>query len=133
MENIDIKYFDIEELGTWPIHLADIEVKEGEQKLSRHLIRERNSKIVKSAKELFKIRHNGRVFCEICNFDFSRKYGEVGKDFIEAHHKKPISKMDLDDVTRIEDFIMVCSNCHSMLHRGTDWLSHEELKLNMAD
>ena len=32
------------------------------------------------------------------------------------------------DVTKIEDFIMVCSNCHSMLHVGKDWITHEQLK-----
>lgn len=128
-ENIGIKYFDIEELGTWPISSTNIEVHEGDQILSRHFRRERNSQIVNLAKEHFKNRNNGRVFCEVCNFDFSRKYGDIGTGFIEAHHKKPIAKMVTNDVTTIDDFIMVCSNCHSMLHRGEPWISPEELKL----
>ena len=132
MENLDIKYFDIEELGTWPIHLTEIEaVSEGQQQLSLHLTRERNSKIVKQAKELFKIKNNGRLFCEICKFDFSEKYGAIGNGFIEAHHKKPVSSMKIGDVTRIEDFIMVCSNCHSMLHIGNGCMSQEELTLQL--
>lgn len=128
MESIDIKYFDIEELGVWPIPLSDMEVSEGELKLSQHLKRERNSKIVKLAKENFKKRNNGRIFCEVCGFDFLERYGEIGDGFIEAHHKKPVSKMKSGDITRIDDFVMVCSNCHSMLHIGKEWISHEELK-----
>ena len=127
-ENTDIKYFEIEELGTWPINPSDLEVNEGKQKLSQHLKRERNLQIVKKAKELFKRKNNGKIFCEICKFDFSERYGEIGEGFIEAHHKKPISQMKPEDITRIEDFVMVCSNCHSILHIGTDWISHEELK-----
>ena len=134
MEKLDIKYFDIEELGTWPIHSANMEsVSEGQQKLSLHLKRERNSQIVKQAKERFKMRNNGRLFCEICKFDFSERYGEIGEGFIEAHHKKPISKMQPGDVTRIEDFILVCSNCHSMLHIGNECIAHEELKARLKE
>lgn len=132
MENIDIKYYDIEELGTWPIYLSDIEaVSEGEQKLSQHLKRERNLTIVRKAKERFRERNNGRLFCEICKFDFSERYGEIGEGFIEAHHKKPISKMKTGDLTKIEDFIMVCSNCHRMIHTGNDCMTPEELKLRL--
>lgn len=129
MEKLDIKYFNIEELGTWPIHLSDMEaVSEGQQKLSVHLKRERNSKIVKHAKERFKTKNNGKLFCEVCKFDFSEKYGLIGEGFIEAHHIKPISMMQPGDITRIEDFIMVCSNCHSMLHIGSNPMTHEDLK-----
>lgn len=131
MENTDIKYIDIEELGTWPISTADIQFSEGNLRLSQHFIRERNSKIVKLAKQHFKERHNGRIYCEICGFDFLEKYGAIGTDFIEAHHKKPVSKMASDDFTTVNDFIMVCSNCHSMLHIGKEWISHNELKLRI--
>lgn len=131
MENIDIKYIDIEELGTWPISTTDIQFSEGELKFSQHLVRERNSKIVKLAKQRFKESHDGRIYCEICGFDFLEKYGDIGTDFIEAHHKKPVSKMVSGDFTTINDFIMVCSNCHSMLHIGKEWISHNELKLRV--
>lgn len=129
MEKLNIKYYDIEELGIWPIYSTDMEaVSEGQQKLSLHLKRERNSQIVKQAKEYFKARNNGKLFCEVCKFDFSKKYGLIGEGFIEAHHTKPVSKMQPGDTTRIEDFIMVCSNCHSMLHVGGNYLSYEDLK-----
>ncbi|WP_235712681.1 HNH endonuclease [Bacillus mycoides] len=49
--------------------------------------------------------------------DFERIYGDRGRDFIEAHHRKPISEMKNDETTKIEDLAMLCSNCHSMIHR----------------
>jgi predicted HNH restriction endonuclease len=67
------------------------------------------------------------LFCEICEFDFESEYGERGKDYIEAHHKKPISELDEEVILRIEDLAMVCSNCHGMLHRPP-WITIEGLK-----
>ena len=57
------------------------------------------------------------MFCEICGFSFVDKYGDIGKDFIEAHHIKPVSEMKEGESTNINDLVMVCSNCHSMIHR----------------
>lgn len=128
MENTNIEYFDIEDLDTRIIYIHSKEFNEGNKKLALHIKRERSSLAAKLAKELFKRRHNGRVFCEVCSFDFYEAYGDLGEGYIEAHHKKPISKMRQEDVTRIEDFLMVCSNCHSMLHIGEDWITHEQLK-----
>ena len=83
-----------------------------------HLVRERNTKVVKEAKRLFKETHNGRLFCEVCGFDFCEKYGEIGDGFIEAHHKLEFSKVQGEHEVKTTDFAMVCSNCHSILHRG---------------
>ena len=130
-ENIDIKIYDIESLGLWLINLTDMEISEGDIVLAQHLRRERNSKIVRLAKERFKTINNGKLFCEVCEFDFEKKYGSLGIGFIEAHHKKPISKMKPGDITKIEDFLMVCSNCHSMLHLGDNCITHEMLKLKI--
>ncbi|MDR6123514.1 5-methylcytosine-specific restriction endonuclease McrA/predicted RNA-binding protein with PUA-like domain [Bacillus sp. SLBN-46] len=68
--------------------------------------------------------------CAVCGFDFEDVYGEHGKDFIEIHHKNPLSK--LEEATEIDprtDLVPVCSNCHRMLHRDREHvLSVEELK-----
>ena len=29
--------------------------------------------------------------------------------------------------TKVDDFIMLCSNCHSMIHRKRPWLNKEEI------
>ena len=123
-----IEHFSVEELPLRTIFLTAEEFDEGDEKLVQHMKRERDSRATKMAKELFKSRNQGRLFCEICEFDFSEKYGDIGDGFIEAHHIKPISKMQHGDKTRIEDFVMVCSNCHSMLHTGISWITHESLR-----
>ena len=105
----------------------DDEFCEGKLFLKKHLYRERNPRLIIEAKRRF-INQNGKLFCEICGFDFKDKYGELGNDFIEAHHIKPVSSMNDGDKTKIEDIIMVCSNCHSMIHRRKPWLGKEELK-----
>lgn len=69
--------------------------------------------------------------CSVCEMDFEKMYGELGKGFIHVHHIVPIStigeeyKIDPD-----KDLVPVCPNCHAMLHRGQDGqvLSVEELK-----
>ena len=59
---------------------------------------------------------------------FVKIYGEIGDNFIEAHHIKPISNMEDGEKTKIEDIVMLCSNCHSMMHRKKPWLTIEQLK-----
>jgi 5-methylcytosine-specific restriction protein A len=60
--------------------------------------------------------------CEACGLDFKKKYGELGKEFIEAHHLIPVSSLNIGySLVNIEtDFAVLCSNCHSMIHRLND-------------
>ena len=92
--------------------------QEGALKLRTHLVRERNSSAVQEAKRHFKSTHDGKLFCEVCGFDFTEKYGEIGEGFIEAHHIVELSRTEGIHDIKPSDFAMVCSNCHSMLHRG---------------
>lgn len=100
---------------------------EGKLVLKQHLVRERNSEVIKLAKERF-IQQYGKLFCEICGFDFSTQYGDIGEGYIEGHHTKPVSEMTENEETRVEDIALVCSNCHRMLHRKRPWLTINELK-----
>ncbi|MGG0788271.1 HNH endonuclease [Peribacillus simplex] len=110
----------------------DLGFVEGKKKLRQHLYRERNPKVIRLAKEKFKQENGGRIFCEICGFDFYEKYGEIGEDFIEGHHTIPVSELEEGQTTKIEDIAIVCSNCHRMLHRKRPWLSKERLKTLLA-
>ncbi|MBE6799760.1 MAG: restriction endonuclease [Ruminococcaceae bacterium] len=105
----------------------DDEFCEGKQLLKKHLLRERNPVLISKAKKNF-INSHGHLYCEICGFDFEEKYGALGENFIEAHHIKPISTMSDGEKTKISDIVMVCSNCHSMIHRKKPWLTKETLK-----
>lgn len=56
--------------------------------------------------------------CKICNFNFEKIYGELGKEFIHVHHVTPIHTIGKSyKVDYVNDLIPVCPNCHAMLHR----------------
>ncbi|MEG2243809.1 MAG: HNH endonuclease [Muribaculaceae bacterium] len=70
-------------------------------------------------------------YCHACDLDFSKKYGDIGKDFIHVHHKIPLNEISEEYVVDpVNDLIPVCPNCHAMLHRKINdkYLSIEELK-----
>jgi len=90
---------------------------EGKRKLVTHEISERDPRVVKEAKRIFKQEHSGELFCEICGFNFKAVYGKVGEDFIEAHHKVSLSSTSKEHDVKPSDLMMVCPNCHRMLHR----------------
>ena len=59
--------------------------------------------------------------CQCCGMDFEKLYGDAGRRFIEVHHLKPISTYeDEHTVNPLTDLVPLCSNCHSMIHRGQD-------------
>ncbi|MCB2301081.1 HNH endonuclease [Clostridium tagluense] len=101
---------------------------EGKRKLKQHIIIERNPNLIREAKRAFKEKYN-KLFCEICEFDFSEKYGDLGINFIEGHHKKPISQLDGKEIEmKIDDIVMLCSNCHCMIHAKKDCITVEALR-----
>lgn len=103
------------------------EFPEGKKFRNLHTKRERSVKLIAKAKAAFKQKH-GRLFCQVCRFDFERKYGRLGKDFIEAHHTIPLSELSRKLTSKIDDLAMVCSNCHKMLHRKRPWLPMDHLR-----
>lgn len=92
-----------------------------------HKQKERSAKVIKLAKRKSK-ECVGKLVCEVCNFSFVDCYGELGADYIEAHHTLPVAELEEGHITRIEDIALVCSNCHKMLHRRRPWLVMSELK-----
>ena len=102
----------------------DIVFVEGAEILKTTKVKIRNPIAPQKAKELFKAKNDGQLFCEICGFDFDKFYGELGKGYMEAHHREYLSNGERK--TTLKDFALVCSNCHSILHRTN--LSVEKLK-----
>ena len=100
---------------------------EGKEKLRTHLQRERNPKVIRQAKQRFKTKY-GRLFCQACGFDFEKTYGDVGTDYIEGHHIKAVSELSEGSLTMVEDIVLLCSNCHRMVHRKRPWLNINDLK-----
>lgn len=101
--------------------------KEGRVIYKLHKLRERGSKLSKKKKEEY-FKQNGKLDCEICGFDFVKKYGEIGKGFMEAHHIIPLSKINGETQTELNDLALVCANCHRMLHREISTMNIESLK-----
>lgn len=81
----------------------------------------RNPELVDAAKKRY------GYICNICSFNFEEKYGDIGKEFIECHHIKPLSENESKG-TYLKDVITICSNCHRMIHRRRPAYSTEELK-----
>jgi predicted HNH restriction endonuclease len=101
---------------------------DGNPVLAKHLRYERNSPLINKIKERALAR-NKMLNCQVCKFSFLEKYGEIGKGFIEAHHKKPLSEIKRQTRKTEDDFILVCSNCHRMLHQNSLAIDVKELKL----
>jgi predicted HNH restriction endonuclease len=77
---------------------------------------ERDSRAAKLAKA-----HHGYQ-CQACDIMFSSVYGSIGDDFVEAHHLVPLSDIELgaERTYTPDDFAVLCSNCHRMIHRWPD-------------
>lgn len=86
-----------------------------EMRLHRRL--ERNPAAVRAAKSW----HGCR--CQACGFDFLQAYGDLGSDFIEVHHCKPLGSLPRNQTIKLNvatDFAVLCANCHRMIHRLPD-------------
>ncbi|WP_278924537.1 HNH endonuclease [Pseudophaeobacter profundi] len=102
------------------------EAQEGEVLTRLHRYRERNTALVRKKKTAF-IKSYGRLYCEACGFDFVKVYGARGEGFIECHHKIPVSELGPGQKTKLSDLVLLCANCHRMVHSARPWLSVEEL------
>ena len=92
-----------------------------------HLARERDPGAVRAAKA------GVPLVCVCCGFDFEAAYGDAGRGFIEVHHTRPLSAYDPSgEETRTKDLVLVCANCHRILHRRRPWLTVEELQAAVA-
>ena len=103
------------------------EAQEGRLITRLHLTRERDRGIIKRKKESFRRRHGG-LFCEACGFDFSSRYGARGNDFIECHHTRPVAHLMPEETTKLESLVLLCANCHRIVHVRSPWLTIDELK-----
>jgi len=102
------------------------EFPEGNIRYYMHKKRERNTKFVRQIKN--NAEKKGLLHCEVCGFDFYFIYGNVGKGFIECHHLKPLSEYDPNEKTSKENLVLICSNCHKMVHKYRPWLGRNDLK-----
>jgi 5-methylcytosine-specific restriction protein A len=103
------------------------ELFEDPTKYRLHRVTERNQTLSKKVKKL------QGYECKACGFDFESRYGEIGRGYIEAHHNVPISKLSGAKIQLdpLKDFTVLCSNCHSMIHRIKPTPTVEEFRQNL--
>jgi predicted HNH restriction endonuclease len=95
----------------------DIYAYEGKPVYRLHASRERNRNLRNEKIKSFQEQH-GEIFCEICGFSFFEKYGNLGFGLIEVHHLQPLSKLTEETATNLEDLMLICPNCHMVIHSG---------------
>ena len=105
-------------------HNSILGIERTEKTMRWHSFIERNPTIVKNVKK------KRGYKCECCNFELA--YGAIGRKFIEAHHLKPLSSYEEENIKYIElavnDFRVLCSNCHRMIHKLDDPSDIDKLK-----
>jgi 5-methylcytosine-specific restriction protein A len=94
-----------------------------------HRRAERNPRLAVAAKRI----HG--FTCQVCGFNFTRRYGEIGEGYIEAHHRTPFNELAARPgptlLSARDDFIVACANCHRMLHRTRPPLTPEALSAGL--
>ena len=97
---------------------------EGNEEIYREKRRQkRNAKLRTEA-----IKEHG-LKCYVCAFNFEEAYENYGAGYIEVHHLELLAKIKGEREFTIKDVRVVCSNCHSVLHRqGRKPMDIDELK-----
>lgn len=103
---------------TWP---------EGAAVWRTHMIRERDRRRARLAKERYQKKH-GSLRCEACGFCFEGFYGPAGAGLIECHHDRPLASLQPGEKVSSRDLRLLCANCHRLIHHRRPWLRVDELK-----
>jgi predicted HNH restriction endonuclease len=103
------------------------EAEEGRVLTRLHRVRERSRKLVEQCKRTA-LRKHGRLFCAACDFDFALKYGPTGDGLIDVHHTKPVHTLAEGDKTSVNDLILLCANCHRVVHSSRRWLTVDQVR-----
>lgn len=85
----------------------------------------RKDKIAQSRTE------RGSIACETCGFDFEVAYPGLGEGFVHVHHVVPLHFTGVIE-NGVEDLILVCANCHVMIHRQSPWKTPDQLREILA-
>lgn len=117
--------FDLEYADLFPNEEA-VTAREGRIRYRRHRVRERSAVLRRMKKEQVRVQ-TGRLVCEVCGFDYEERYGPLGEDFIECHHAMPLADGE-DRETTLDDLVLLCANCHRMIHGTSPMFSPDELR-----
>lgn len=91
---------------------------EGRLLMRVHRSHERSSTL-RARKKALALATTGALRCEVCELDFSERYGARGEGYIECHHTVPVSQLRPGHRTKLDELALVCANCHRIIHRGS--------------
>ncbi len=118
--------------GVEAVERVDIEedafiYAEGKEIRQTRTLRQRNPRLTDEAKSRY-LHEHGELRCEICGTSFEEVYGAIGEGYIEAHHPEPLSEMDGEQFVDVDGIVLLCANCHRMVHRKSPPFSIEALR-----
>jgi 5-methylcytosine-specific restriction protein A len=88
-------------------------------------LRRERSRPLRRAKIRQAARLGQAIACEACAFDFQATYGDLGRSYIEVHHRTPLHVTG-ETASALDDLALLCANCHRMVHRR-GWMSVESV------
>ncbi|WP_454675520.1 MrcB family domain-containing protein [Achromobacter pestifer] len=100
---------------------VELDADDSGEPLYEDLTRIRLHKRLERSKRLTKqVKAKKGCVCEVCEIDFQKIYGEIGRGYIEAHHLRPLATLKGQKVPMDpeDDFAVLCANCHRMIHRS---------------
>lgn len=123
------------ELQGWPeLEIADADLDDDEHDHEQSVLEKKfyrsHRRIERNDAAAVMAKRNRGYVCEVCDMTFAEVYGPFGEGFIEAHHLYALSKL-ADGEERPyapDDFAVLCSNCHRMIHRWHDCSDVEGFK-----
>lgn len=92
-----------------------------------HKNRETDPLVMKVKKEMM-LTETEKLKCEVCGFDSLSFYGEIGNDLMEIHYNKELKTEPGLESSDMNDFVIVCSNCHKALDKNFGLLDAADLK-----
>lgn len=92
-----------------------------------HKNREDDPLVNKIKKEMV-LTNSKSLKCEVCGFNSVSFFGELGNDLMEIHYSKELKNEPGLESSSMEDFIIVCSNCHKVLDKNLGILNPNDLK-----
>jgi hypothetical protein len=95
---------------------------EGEKFKAETTFRKRSRALI----EAKKANSDGR--CEACGFSFGERYGEIGRDCLVAHHINAIAGRSTASKKTLDDIVLLCPNCHAVIHSSEVPISLDNLK-----
>ena len=108
--------------------VADLKVNyKSEFLFQYHKNRETDPLVIKVKKEKV-LAETEKLKCEVCGFDPIGFYGEIGNDLMEIHYNKELKNEPGLESSEINDFVIVCSNCHKALDKNFGLLNAADLK-----